>query len=82
MESEQGIIITTNIFRRSGATDRMVEHSTQRWSVDGSSLYTEANDSARELIHDDEYPMAFENEGFAAEKIDAPQAVFCMTKYC
>ena len=26
--------------------------------------------------------MAFENEGFAAEQIDAPQAVFRMTEYC
>ena len=24
--------------------------------------------------------MAFENEGFAAEKIDTPQAVICMTR--
>ena len=82
MESEQGIIITTDIFRRSGATNRMVEHSTQRWSVDGSSLYTETNDSARKLIHDDEYPMALENEGFTTEQIDAPQAIFGMTEYC
>ncbi len=82
MEPEQGIIITADISRRSSFTDRMVEHSAQRWSIDGPSLYTEANDSARELIHDDEYPMALENEGFATEQIDAPQAVFCMTEYC
>jgi hypothetical protein len=59
MKSEQGIIITTDIFRRSGSTDRVVEHSAQRWSVDVSGVYTEANDSSRELIHDDEHPMAF-----------------------
>ncbi len=82
MEPEQGIIITTDIFRRSGSTDRMVEHSAQRWSVDGSSMYTEANDSSRELIHDDEYPMALQNEGFAAEQIDAPQTIFGMSEHC
>ena len=80
MESEQGIIVTTDIFRRSGSTDRMVEHSAKRWS--GSSLCTEANDSLRELIHDDEYPMVLQNEGFAMEQIDAPQAIFGMTEHC
>ena len=34
MEPEQGIIITADIFRRSGSTDRMVEHPAQRWSID------------------------------------------------
>ena len=46
MEPEQGIIIAADIPRRSGSTDRMVEHSAQRWSIDGPGLYTEANDSA------------------------------------
>jgi hypothetical protein len=82
MESEQGIIITTDISRRSGSTDRMVEHPAQRWSIDGTGLYAESNNSARELIHDDEHPMALQNEGFATEQIDAPQAIFEMTEYC
>ncbi len=82
MEPEQWVIITADISRRSSSTDRMVEHSAERWSIDGPSLYTKANDLARELIHDDEYPMALEYEGFTAEQIDAPQAVFCMTEYC
>jgi len=64
MEPEQGIIITADISRRSGSTDRMVEHSAERWSIDSPSLNTKATDSARELIHDDEYPMAVQNEGF------------------
>jgi hypothetical protein len=33
------------------------------------------------LIHDDEHPMAFKNEGFAAEKIDTPQAALRVTEY-
>ena len=82
MEPEQGVIITADISRRFGSTDRMVEDSAQRWSIDGPSPNTEANDSARELIHDDEHPMALEHEGFAAEKIDTPQAVFRVSEYC
>ena len=75
-------MIAADIFRRSSSTDRMVEHSAQRWSIDGPSLYTKVDDSARELIHDDEHPMALEYEGFTAEQIDAPQAIFGMTEHC
>ena len=60
----------------------MVEHPTERWSIDSPCLYAKANDLARELIHDDEHPMAFEYEGLAAKQIDAPQAVFGMAEYC
>jgi hypothetical protein len=59
VESEQRIMIAADIFRRSSSTDRMVEHPAQRWSIDAPSLYTKADDSTRELIHDDEYPVAF-----------------------
>ncbi len=40
MEPEQGVIIIADISRRSGSTDRMVEHSAQRWSIDGPGLYS------------------------------------------
>lgn len=82
MEAEQGIVISACVFRCSSATDRVVEHSAQRRSIDGSSLYSETNDPPRELIHDDQDPMGIENEGFAAEQIDAPQAVFRMPECC
>ena len=81
MEPEQRVMIATDVFRQSNSTDRTAVHSAQRGSIDGPGLDAETNDTARELIHDDEYPMAFENEGFAAEQIDAPQAVFCVTEY-
>lgn len=82
MEPEQGIVITAEVFRCPSSTDRVVEHSAQRRTIDGSGPYSETNDPPRELIHDDQDPMAFENEGFAAEQIDAPQAVFRMTECC
>ncbi len=72
MEPEQRIIIAADVSRRSSPTDRTVKHPTERRSIDGPNLYAEANNLARELIHDDEHPMALENEGFAAEQIDAP----------
>ena len=45
-------------------------------------MYAKANHSTCALVHDDEDPMTLENEGFAAEKIDTPQAVFRVTEYC
>ena len=65
-------MIAADVSWRSSPTDRTVKHPTERRSVDGSYMYAKANNLARELIHDDEHPMALENEGFAAEQIDAP----------
>jgi hypothetical protein len=81
MESEQRIIIAADVFWGTGPDDRTVEHSTKRWSIHWARVYIESNNSARALIHDDEHPVAFKHEGFAAEQIDAPQAVFRMTEF-
>ena len=39
----------------------------------------EADDSEREEIHDDQDPVALENNRFTSEQIDAPQAVRCVS---
>ena len=81
MESEQRIIIAADVFWGTGPADRTVEHPTKRWPIHCARVYAETNNSTCALVHDDEHPMAFENEGFAAEKIDTPQAVFRVTEY-
>ena len=81
MESELRIIIAADVFRRTGAADRTVEDATKRWPIHSARVYAEANYSTCALIHDDEHPMALEREGFAAEKIDTPKAVFRVTEY-
>ena len=82
MKSEQRFMIAADVFWRVGTTDRTVEHPAERWSIDGPCEYAKANDSTCVLIHNDEHPMALENEGFTTEQIDAPQAVLCTTEYC
>ena len=57
METEQRIIVTADVSWRPRAPDCPVEHSTQCGSIDGSSVYTKANNSAGELVHSDENPM-------------------------
>lgn len=76
MEAEQRIIVTAKISRRIGPTDRLAKHLTECWAIDSSCAYANADDSAGELIHDHENPVALENERLAAKQIDAPQAVF------
>ena len=82
MKSEQRIMIAADVFWRAGTTDRTVEHPTERWSIDGPCVHAKANDSTCVLIHNDEHPVALENEGFTTEQIDAPQAVLRMAEYC
>ena len=82
MESEQRIMIAADVFWRTGATDRTVEHPSKRWSIHCARVYAEANNLTCVLSHNDEHPMALEHKGFATEQIDAPEAVFRMTEYC
>jgi len=72
MEPEQRVIIAADVSRRASTTDRLVEHSAQRWSVDIPNLYAEANDSPAKLIHDNHNPVGLEDQRFTSKKIHAP----------
>ena len=41
---------------------------------------TKANDAARKLIHHHKHPVALYKDGFAAEQINTPEAVFCVSR--
>lgn len=43
-------------------------------------MHDESDDLPREMVHDDHYPMGFEDKRFAAEEIDAPQTVFAVAE--
>jgi hypothetical protein len=53
----------------------LVEHATDRHAIDVSRLDANADDPAREQIHNDHDPVALEHNRFTSEQIDAPQAV-------
>jgi hypothetical protein len=57
----------------------VIEHATDRHAVGVSRRNAEADYSAREEIHDDQDPVALENNRFTSEQIDAPQAVRCVS---
>ena len=41
---------------------------------------TKANDAARKLIHDHEYPVAHQKNGFTPKQVYAPEAVLGMSR--
>ena len=63
-------MIAADVSWRSSPTDRTVKHPTERRSIDGPYMYAKANNLARELIHDDEHPMALEKWMFVAYHMD------------
>jgi hypothetical protein len=79
MESEQRIVVRTQMLRERLSRSGLVEHATDRHAIDVSRRNANADDPAREQIHDDHDPVALENNRFTAEQIDAPQAVRCVS---
>ena len=80
MKLEQWVMIGAEVTRHALLDGGVVEHSAQRYSIDISSLYSEADDPASELIHHDEYPVRLQHDGFTAKEINAPKAILYVTK--
>jgi hypothetical protein len=79
MESEQRIVVRTHVLRERLSRSGLVEHAADRHAIDVSRRNTEADDPAREEIHDDHDPVALENNRLTTEQIDVPQAVRCVS---
>jgi hypothetical protein len=52
-----------------------VEHTAEVGAIDRTAMHADSYQATRELVHDHEHPVAAEHDGFAAEEVDAPQAV-------
>src|ERR1039457_5820504 len=55
--------------------DGTVEHAADRNPVDRSALHAEADKATREDIDHDHNPVTTQEDGFAAEQVNTPQAV-------
>jgi len=75
MESEQRIVVGTEMLRERLSGYCLVEHATDRHAIDVRRLDAEANDAAREMIHHNHDPVTLEHNRFTLEQIDSPQAV-------
>ena len=58
--------------------DDMGEHPTKRYATEVSALNAKADDPACEHVHHHHDPVAAQEYRFAAEQVDAPQAVLHM----
>jgi len=67
VETEQRIVIGAHVFRFFRSTSCLVEHPTEGWSIDTARMYAKANNSAGELVHDNENPVALEDQRLATK---------------
>jgi hypothetical protein len=57
---EQRVIIRTEVVWDTLGRNGLVEHATQGYTVNITGVHAKANDASRELIHDDENPVALQ----------------------
>ena len=72
---EHRIVIGTERSGNALPVNGRVKHPADVGPGDGAAMDAGANEAARELIHDDEYPVAAEHDRLAAKEIHAPEAV-------
>ena len=57
VEPEQGIVVRAEVSWQASSEECVIEHPTYGRAVNVAEVDTEANDSPRELVHDDHDPM-------------------------
>ena len=72
VKAEEWIMVSTDVLRRGLTRNGAVKHPTNGDAVDVRTFHSKANDAAGEYIHHDHDPMAAQQDGFAAEHIEAP----------
>ncbi len=75
MRLEQGIVIRAEASWHALPVHSRVEHTAEVGRIDWSVVNREADQTAGELVHDHEHPIALEHDRLAAEEIHAPEAV-------
>ena len=73
--TKQRIIVGAEVVGDSLVRDSQIEKTTQGDPIDITGMDTQADDAARELVHDHEYPVALQKNGFTAKQVNTPEAV-------
>jgi len=81
MIAKQRVIVRTEVVRNTLPGNGGVEQTAQGDTIDIAGVDAKANDTPRTLIHDKEHPVGFQQNGFAAKQIHAPEAVFCALRH-
>ncbi|MFO0776491.1 MAG: hypothetical protein U0223_02660 [Nitrospira sp.] len=75
VKGEQRIMVRGPMLRRSMTGDGSREHPVNRDPINVSGRGAEFDETARTHVHHHHHPVAREEERFASEEIDAPEAV-------
>jgi hypothetical protein len=75
MKSVQRIVIGTEIFWKARTPDRLFEHAAKPHAIHNSGLNPKSDNPTCVQIHHQQYPIRSQHDGFAADQINAPQAV-------
>ena len=64
------------------SSDGAIEHPTYGYAVDVSTFDAKTDDAAGEHVHYQQHPVTMQENGFAAEQVDASQAIFDVPDEC
>jgi hypothetical protein len=68
-------MIETEPDGKTPTADGLVEHAAQSQAVDIACLHAKANDPPAELVHDDQYPVSFQENRLRPKQVQAPETI-------
>src|SRR5262249_48859540 len=72
---EHGIVIGAEMSGDTLVVNGGVEDAADVGAADRAAMHADADETARELVHDHEYPVTPEHDRLAAKEVNAPEAV-------
>lgn len=80
MKAKQRVVIAAGICRKRLPGNGAIEHVAHRDAVKVAGLHTKTDQPARADIHYHKVPVAAQENGFAAEEVNTPEAIFGMAE--
>ena len=82
VQAKERVVVGADVFRERLAGDGVVEHPTYGDAVDVCTRDAKTDGAADEHVHYYQHPVTAQEDGFAAEQVDAPQAVLEVPDEC
>src|SRR5262249_19366274 len=81
-EPIQRIMVRTEVWRRSAASRRSIEHPAQPHAINEATVQAKPHDAPGTLVHHHEDPVRAQDSRSDSKKTKTPQPVFWVTKDC
>ena len=72
---EHWIVVRAEMSRDALPVDPCIKHAAHVNARDGTTMHAEPDETARELIQDDQDPVTAEHDRLAAKQVDVPETV-------